>query len=72
MIGETFDRMYLFVQRLNESLNAKLITSTMMQTYALVVIDVFKIVLLATKYAQAGNSMSLCSTDRRIILEIHV
>jgi hypothetical protein len=63
MLSDTFDIMYLFVLRLHESLNENLITSTMMETYALVVIDVFKIVLLATKYAQLGNSICLLSID---------
>src|SRR5579871_1297626 len=49
--------MYLFILRLHESLNAQLVTSTMMETYALVVIDVFKIVILATKYVRLGNSI---------------
>jgi len=49
--------MYLFVLRLHESLNAQLITSTMMETYALVIIEVFKIVILATKYVRLGNSI---------------
>jgi hypothetical protein len=57
MIAETVEKLYLFVLRLHDSLNAKLITSTMMETYALVVVDVFKIVLLATRYASMGNSM---------------
>ena len=57
MIAETVEKLYLFVLRLHDSLNAKLITSTMMQTYALVVVDVFKIVLLATRYASMGNSI---------------
>ena len=57
MIVETVEKLYLFVLRLHDSLNAKLITSTMMQTYALVVVDVFKIVLLATRYASMGNSI---------------
>ena len=56
MIAETFEKVYLFLTRLCESLNAKLITSTMMETYALVVVDVLKIVLLATRYASMGNS----------------
>jgi hypothetical protein len=56
MIAETVEKLYLFVLRLHESLNAKLITTTMMETYALVVVDVFKIVLLATRYASMGNS----------------
>jgi len=57
MIAETVEKLYLFVLRLHDSLNAKLITSTMMQTYALVIVDVFKIVLLATRYASMGNSI---------------
>ena len=57
MIAETFEKLYLFVLRLHESVSAKVITSTLMETYALVIIDVFKIVLLATRYAQLGNSM---------------
>jgi hypothetical protein len=59
MLAETFEKMYLFVMRLQESLNARLITSTMMETYALAIINVFKIVLTATKYAQLGNSTVL-------------
>src|SRR5947207_15847583 len=70
MVAETFEKLYLFVLRLNESLSAKLITSTMMETYALVVIHVFKIVILATRYAQLGNSMFPgIFTDYRILLE---
>ena len=57
MIAETVEKLYLFVLRLHDSLNAKLVTSTMMETYALVVVDVFKIVLLATRYASMGNSI---------------
>jgi len=74
MIAETFEKVYLFLTRLHESLNAKLITSTMMETYALVVVDVFKIVLLATKYASMGNStISLyIPSNARIVLEIDV
>ena len=56
MLADTFDRLYLFVLRLHESLSAKMITATMLETYALVVIHVFKIVNLATRYAQQGNS----------------
>jgi hypothetical protein len=59
MVADTFDKLHLFVLRLNESLGANLITSTMLETYALVVIHVFKIVLLATRYAQLGNSILL-------------
>jgi hypothetical protein len=73
MVAETFEKLYLFVRRLHESLSAKLITSTMMETYALVVIDIFKIVLLATRYAQLGNSThSVITTDCRILLESYV
>ena len=57
MIAEAVEKLYLFVLRLHDSLNAKLITSTMMETYALVVVDVFKIVILATRYASMGNSI---------------
>jgi hypothetical protein len=62
MIAETVEKLYLFVLRLHDSLNAKLITSTMMETYALVIVDVFKIVLLATRYASMGNSIILFHT----------
>ena len=73
MVAETFEKLYLFILRLHDSLSAKLITSTMMETYALVVIDVFKIVLLATRYAQMGNSMhSRIATDFRILLESYI
>src|ERR1700737_2204209 len=63
MISETFDKLYLFVLRLNESLNANFVTSTLLETYALVVIDVFKIVLLATKYTQRGSRTRLIFQD---------
>jgi len=73
MVAETFERLYLFILRLHESVSAKVITSTLMETYALVIIDVFKIVLLATRYAQLGNSILLdISTDNRILLESHI
>jgi hypothetical protein len=73
MLAETFDKLYLFAMRLQESLNARLITSTMMETYALAVINVFKIVLTATKYAQLGNSMLIfIYANCRILLESHV
>lgn len=57
MIAEIFEHLYLFLLRLHESVSAKVITSTLMETYALLIIDVFKIVLLATRYAQLGNSI---------------
>ena len=73
MLAETFDKMYLFALRLQESLNARLITSTMMETYALAVINVFKIVITATKYAQLGSSTHiLIFANYRILLESHV
>src|SRR5436190_1615310 len=73
MVAETFERLYLFILRLHESVSAKVITSTLMETYALVIIDVFKIVLLATRYAQLGNSILLeVSTDSRILFESHI
>lgn len=73
MLSDTFDRLYLFVLRLHESLSAKMITSTMLETYALVVIHVFKIVVLATRYAQQGNSkIFFIHADFRILLEISI
>lgn len=73
MVAEVFENMYLFVLRLHESLSAKLITSTMLETYALVVVDVFKIVLRATRYAELGNSIfHSIVADRRILLESNV
>jgi len=73
MLADTFDRMYLFVLRLHESLSAKVITSAMMETYALVVIDLFKIVLLATEYAQNGSSTAFnFGANVRALLESNV
>ena len=51
LLAETFEKIYPFFRRLNDSLMANVMTTTMMESYALVAIDVLKIVILATKYA---------------------
>jgi len=73
-MAETFDKMYLFVRNLHDSLNAHLITSTMLETYVFVVIDIFKITILATQYVKRGNSSSLIGIINicRILLEGYV
>jgi hypothetical protein len=70
LVSECFERLYLFVLRLNESLSAKLVTSTALETYALVVNHVLKIFLVATKYAGLGHRTCLPELpDFRILLE---
>jgi hypothetical protein len=59
LVSESFERLYLFVLRLNESLSAKLVSSTILETYALVVSHVLKIFLVATKYADLGHRIYL-------------
>lgn len=74
MLADNFNQIYLFVIRLAESLQANLITSSMVEAYALVTIDVFKIIVLAAKYARLGHRMLdiVFRSECRILLEGYV
>jgi hypothetical protein len=74
MLADNFNQIYLFVIRLAESLQANLITSSMVEAYALVAIDVFKIIVLAAKYARLGYGMLdiVIRSECRILLEGYV
>ena len=57
MLAEILEKTYIYICRMNESSRAGLTTSSMWETYALVVIDLCKIVLLAARYARLGTRM---------------
>lgn len=61
MVMDIFETVSSFILRLNESLAANLITSSMLETYALVALQMFNIVNLAARYARFGNRLSLKS-----------
>jgi hypothetical protein len=74
MLADNFNQIYLFVIRLAESLQANLITSSMVEAYALVAIDVFKIIVLAARYARLGYGTldTVLRSEYRILLEGYV